>query len=778
MVTINGRLFVLQTQNTTYIFARDEFDHLRHCYYGGRIEPPFSEDIFIIPPNYPLGTSLVYDEAKNPLLSLHDYPLEIATSSKGDYRSSSLEILTSAEKYLDLKYVKHEIDGDVTLDNDLPTPHGVDTTLRVFTHDTVTGITVILQYGIFFECNIITRNIIIENHGITPVQVTKALSFNLDLVPQNFHLINTAGGWASEAHLQKQKLQSGIYIHDSKAGTSSNRHNPYFILQEESGNLDAGFALGVNLVYSGDYASLIEVNPSSTLRIQTGINPEGFLYPLNQEENLQTPWAVLTVSEEGLNGIRRNFHHFVENHIIPPFFAYKKRPIVFNNWEGTYFNFDEKSLLKMMKAAKKLGAETFVLDDGWFGRRNSDTSGLGDWEVNLKKLPGGLKKLAEQCKKIGLDFGLWVEMEMVNPDSDLYRRHPEWVLGDRSRPLTLGRHQLILDLGKTYVQNFIIETMTKILNSADISYIKWDWNRPMSDLPPRSDCVFAYYRGFYKVMKTLNERFPHVLFEGCASGGNRFDLGILSYFPQIWSSDCTDGYERQAIQDGLLLAYPPSAVSAHVSARINHQTRRRIPLDTRIRVAMTGAYGYELDPSELTPLEEKIIIKANQFYKKHREIFIHGELSAIRTNQGRAYQWLSQDKKEGLIFFFSGLVDLNPAPIKIKTRGLLPGKYQLKAESNHTNIQDFGGLIKMALPKMVKPDGKLIQHLNDTVSAEELMKMDQPQAVILDGAALNQGALAVYPSWSGTGVGPQSYFYSDFGSRLYVIKYLGEKQHD
>lgn len=778
MITIHGHLFVLQTKNSTYIFAKDEVNHLRHCYYGGKINPPFSESMFIIPANYPLGTSLIYDEEKNPNLTLHDYPLEIATSGKGDYRNPSLEVLTSAERSLDLKYQKHEIGADITLTNDLPSPHGVNQTLRVYLHDEASKITVILQYGVFFESDVITRNIIIENHAISPVQVTKALSFNLDIPPQKFTLINTRGGWANETHLQHQVLQSGIHIHDSKAGTSSNRHNPYFILQEEGGNLDAGYTLGVNLIYSGDYASIIEVNPSSTLRLQTGINPEGFMYPLTQEETLETPWAVLTVSEEGLNGVRRNFHHFVENHIISPVFAHQPRPIVFNNWEGTYFDFNEKSLLKIMKAAKKLGAETFVLDDGWFGERNNDTLGLGDWDVNLKKLPGGLSSLAAQCKKLGLNFGLWVEMEMVNPNSNLFRKHPEWVLGDRNRKLTLGRHQLILDLGRVEVQNFIIDTVTNILNSADISYIKWDWNRPMSDLPPRSDRVFNYYRGFYKVMKTLTTRFPHVLFEGCASGGNRFDLGILSYFPQIWSSDCTDGYERQFIQDGLLLAYPPSAVSAHVSAGINHQTRRRIPLDTRIRVAMTGAFGYELDPSELTPLEEKIIIQANAFYKAHRDIFVHGELKAITANQGRAYQWLSPDKKKGLIFHFHGLVDLNPAPLKIKTRGLLDGKYHFQAESNHTFIKDYGGLVKMALPKTVKPDGKLLQYLNDHQSAEELLKMDVPQELILDGSALNHGAISLYPSWSGTGVGPQSYFYSDFGSRLYVIKYVGESKND
>ncbi|MFA6854964.1 MAG: alpha-galactosidase [Bacilli bacterium] len=774
MINIVDGVFVLNTAQTTYIFAIDEFSHLRHLYYGAHISEPIAREMLMIPRDFIAGTSLVYDEKEYPFISLHDLPLEIATSGKGDYRNPSLEILTPREEYLDLKYFKHELDQDITLTNNLPTPHGVDQTLRVYLHDEVAKITVILQYGVFENSNVITRNIVIENHTLSPLQITKAFSFNLDVRNQDFNLITTAGGWANETHLKKQKLTSGIYLHDAKSGTSSNRHNPYYILQEEQGGLNHGYTLGVNLIYSGNHAGVVEMNPSKTIRLQSGINPDGFIYPLTREQQFQTPWAVLTVSEDGLNGVRRNFHDFVENHIISPNFAHKNRPIILNNWEGTYFNFDEKKLGKMIKQASALGCETFVLDDGWFGERNSDASSLGDWDINLKKLPHGLAYLSDLCKKNSLGFGLWVEMEMVNPNSKLYKEKPAWVLGDKSRQLTLGRHQLVLDLTREDVQNFIIEKMTDILSSADITYIKWDWNRPLSDLPPRSSIVFDYYRGFYRVMKILTKRFPHVLFEGCASGGNRFDLGILSYFPQIWSSDCTDAYERQAIQDGLLLAYPPSAVSAHVSANINHQTRRQIPLDTRIRVAMTGAFGYELDPNELTPLEEKIIVNANDFYKLHRSIIVDGDLEQIYCNHGRAYQWLSKDKKHGLIFYFNQLVDLNPQPLLIKTKDLLVGKYQLKAQSNHTMIKEFGGLLKMALPTLIKPDGKIIQHLNDHQSAEQFMKMDQPQIVIVNGDALNHGAVNFYPSWAGTGVGPHMYFYSDFGSRLYVIEYLGE----
>ena len=417
----------------------------------------------------------------------------------------------------------------------------------------------------------------------------------IDLTMHTFN-----GAWAREMGRYDTPVKSGKHINASFTGTSSSRANPFVMFSRPGCTEEYGECFGFNLIYSGNHYEAAEVNGFGKTRITIGINPENFEYMLNPNEDFESPEAVMTFSDKGFNKMSQNMHYFVREHIVRGEWKYKARPVLLNSWEANYFDINEDKLVNLGKAAKDVGIEMLVMDDGWFGERDDDTTSLGDWDVNPKKLPDGLKGICDKINDIGLDFGIWVEPEMVNVKSRLYEAHPDWAMGVPGKPHTEGRSQRILDLTNTEVQNFIIEKMTQVFTSANIAYVKWDMNRIFSDyyapgLPAdrQGEIAHRYYIGLYRVMKELTNRFPHILFEGCSSGGNRFDLGTLCYFPQIWASDNTDALSRADIQNGYSYGYPMSTVSAHVSACPNHQTHRVTPLNTRFNVAAFGVFGYE-----------------------------------------------------------------------------------------------------------------------------------------------------------------------------------------
>ena len=472
--------------------------------------------------------------------------------------------------------------------------------LTVFLKDKQYGLTLELHYGVFEDRDVISRSAKFINTSDEVVKLTRLMSTQLDFEDAGYILTTFNGNWAREMYRHDALVGIGKMVNASYAGTSSNRANPFVMLSTQGTTEDTGLCYGFNLIYSGNHYEAVEVNSHGKTRIVTGINPQSFCFMIEPGQKFESPEAVMTVSCEGYNGMSHHMHEFVRECIVRGEWKKKVRPVLLNSWEAAYFDINESKLLKLAKAGKEAGIELFVMDDGWFGTRNDDKQSLGDWHVNKKKLPGGLKSLCDKVNALGLDFGIWVEPEMVNTESGLYKAHSEWVMEIPGKPHSEGRNQRILDFANPEVVDFITEQMTNIFSSANISYVKWDMNRIFSDyysqyLKPeqQGEVAHRYMMGLYRLMKTLTERFPHILFEGCASGGNRFDLGILCYFPQIWASDDTDAIYRAKGQTGYSYGYPMSVVTAHVSACPNHQTLRMTPLATRFNVAAFGVLGYE-----------------------------------------------------------------------------------------------------------------------------------------------------------------------------------------
>jgi alpha-galactosidase len=630
-----------------------------------------------------------------------------------------------------------------------------------------------LHYLVFEECDVICRNVVIVNKSELELSVLKALSYQLDMVNREFELTTLTGGWASEMNQQKQTLiVEGKYSVESRTGNSSCRANPFFMLKEKAASLDHGDVYSFNLIYSGNHLEEIELSHYGLVRVEAGINPFCFDYKLKQGEKFETPYAVLTYSDKGINGARLNMHHFTNNHVIPSQWNNTIRPVVINNWEGTYFKFTESKLLALANDAKKYGAELFVLDDGWFGARNTDYAGLGDYNVNKKKLPSGLAGLSKKIHKKGMKFGLWFEPESVNPDSDCYRAHPDWAVKCIDREPSLGRHELILDLSKKEVQDYLINSVSGILNSAQIEFVKWDMNRNISDITfndyEPGEFFHRYILGLYRVLGELTKMFPNILFEGCASGGNRFDLGILSYFPQIWASDDTDAHERITIQSGYYLGYPQSAVSAHVSCSPSHQLLRHTPIETRFNVAMFGVLGYELLFKETDKLERKKIKQLIEVYKANREVFQFGDLYELDAYSNNFHKWqvLSKDKKTSLIGHFN-VLQLTHAPETIlNANGLLDEqKYNVEVVRLEHNIKEFGGLVNMLTPFHLNPNGWLVNLLSKKMTIPY-----EKESYVAFGSALNNKGIILNPEWSASGLNDGVRVLEDFGSRLYLVK--------
>ena len=619
------------------------------------------------------------------------------------------------------------------------------------------------------------------------------MSMQLDLADNCYDAIFFGGAWARELQSYRTKINGGMHISRSTTGTSSNRANPFFMLAKESTTEDFGECYGFNLIYSGNHMEITDANAYGKVRILSGINDEGFEYVLNDKDFLEAPEAVLSYSDSGFNSLSQNFHEFVRENIVRGVWKRKERPVLLNSWEAAYFKFDESKLVRLAKKAAQVGVELFVMDDGWFGERNDDTTSLGDWEVNLKKIPGGLKGLCDKINKLGLSFGLWVEPEMVNEKSKLFEAHPDWCLMNPSTPHSEGRNQRILDLSRKEVRDYIIESMSNVFSSANIEYVKWDMNRVFTDVfsvgekPEKmGEIAHRYVLGLYEIMDELTKRFPKVLFEGCSSGGNRFDLGILCYFPQIWASDNTDPICRSEIQEGLSYGYPLSTIGAHVSASPNHQTLRRTPLKTRSAIASFGCLGYECNLSDFSKEETDAIPKEILLYKAYREtmqfgtfyrsgrgpaVSLDSSANSVLGNpsgEGNITEWtvVSKDKTAAVGMMLKKLALPNIQNTVYRPKGLDNDfRYLFINKELEYDIRDFGDLINTVSPIHLKQDSLLLD-----IIAKKVKLPSEKENYTAKGSFLNTAGIQLCQDYAGTGYNENVRYAQDFSVKMYIME--------
>lgn len=625
---------------------------------------------------------------------------EYASFGKGDFRDPAYQITApDGSRISELQYQSYRIENGKQRLANLPSTFDDSQddaqTLVVTLKDAVTQVTVELNYTIFPHQDVLVRSATFSNQGEQTVTLNRALSGQLDLPDADYDFLQFSGSWARERHAIRTPLRRGIQSIGSLRSASSHQENPGFILARPQTNDDQGSAYGFNLVYSGNFLDQIEVDQFDTTRVLLGINPTEFGWQLTAGAQFQTPEAILSYSDAGLNQLSQQMGACYQHHLVNPQYAQKPRPILINNWEGTYFDFNETKLIAMARQAKDLGIELFVLDDGWFGKRNDDTTSLGDWDVNPQKLPQGMAHLAQQIHDLGMQFGLWYEPEMISLASQLYRDHPDWVIKTPQRQMTPGRNQFVLDMTNPDVVDFLYAKMSAMIDDAHLDYIKWDMNRniteaysPTLSADQQLEFSHRYILGVYQLYARLTHDFPQVLFESCASGGGRFDLGMMYYAPQAWTSDDTDAIERLRIQFGTSYAYPQAMMGAHVSAVPNDQTGRITPIETRAAVAYFGDLGYELDVTRCSAAEKAQIKRQVAFYKHHRELFQQGTFYRLDnpfTGDRNVGSWLvvSADKRHAIAARYQILNQPNPRYSQLKLRGLLPSQRYVVSGRQH-----------------------------------------------------------------------------------------------
>ncbi|MBN2795680.1 MAG: alpha-galactosidase [Clostridia bacterium] len=774
MIHFSNEVFHLNTKDTSYIMDILPSKHLRHLYYGKKIEHQNAYGYMQKMYTTPVGNTTDYHP--DYAYSLDVIPLELSTAGKGDYKTCGLEIFyEDGSSISDFQFSHYEIlDGVEPL---VGMPRGFQnndsvSTLKITLKDDIKKMEVVMSYSVFYEKNIITRNIVLHNKSQNKAILNKVMSFNLDFQYKNFDLLTLDGKWIKERHVHRGPLREGCVVIDSRQGVSSSKHSPFLVLLNEETTEHFGDCYGFALMYSGNHYGMVEVSAHQLTRIQMGIQPFEFMWHLEPGTFFETPDAVLTFTDQGLNKMSQHYHQWINENVIRKEWQYMSRPILLNNWEATYFDFNESKLLKLAKSAADLGIELFVLDDGWFGSRNDDKTALGDWFVNTKKLPKGIKNLSNAIHKLGMDFGLWVEPEMVSIDSELYRKHPDWAVQLKDRTPSFGRNQLVLDLANPDVVSYLTETLTTLFKEGNVQYIKWDMNRNFSDfysasLPSDRQQEFhhRYVLGLYRLLESLTKTFPEILFESCSSGGNRFDLGMLYYMPQTWTSDNTDGYERQKIQYGTSMLFPLSTMGAHVSDVPSHQVLRDTPLETRFNVAMFGVLGYELDVTQLTTFERKAIKRQIEFYKKHRRSLQFGQFTRLLSPfMNNEMSWQVEDEKI-LLGYYQGLQEPNGPLRKLMVKDAKEDLlYKVYSRPQYLNIKAFGDLVNHVSPIKIKGDS-IIQTLVSNHYLFELNNFEEDipgDALLYDGFRLQQ-------QFMGTGYNDQINHLGDFGSRVFVL---------
>ena len=768
--------FVLDTKHSTYVFSVIESGHLEHLFYGGRTPIEKAEDceVFREKREFELGNSIVYSK-EHPKVLLEDMCLEMSAPGHGDVREPFIEVVyPDGSRSSNFLYSGYTVDDCELSFETLPTayyPDGKGERLCVTLTDG--DLTLELFYRVFEESDVITRSARLRNNGDQPIRVERLLSTQIDLPFDGVDVTSFHGAWAREMNKSTSTLHAGKFVVESRTGGSSNRANPFFMVHAPETREFTGSVYGFNLIYSGNHYAAVEVSAYGKTRIVSGIQPDGFDYVLKQGECLEAPEAVMTYSGRGFAKQSINMHRFIQNHIVRGEWKNKPRPVLLNSWEACYFSISAKNLFSLAKEGHELGIELFVLDDGWFGDRENDTKALGDWFPNPKKLPGGLKSLADKITALGMDFGIWVEPEMISVESDLYRAHPDWAMAIPGKLHSEGRNQRVLDLANPEVQDYIIEKMTEVFSSADIRYVKWDMNRIFSDvfspfLPAerQGETAHRYMCGLYRVLDALTRAFPHILFEGCASGGNRFDLGMLCYFPQIWASDNTDAICRATIQEGYSYGYPLSCVSAHVSASPNHQTLRHTPLETRFGVAAFGLLGYECDLRDLNADQKKNLQSQIELYKSWREVLQYGYF--FRLLSGDIHEWIcvSPDRTRGVGLILQELMTPNTQSHRFYACGLDPNRqYKLYNIPMNVDIKQFGSLINTVAPIHVKQDSML-----HNIIAKHVKMGGETESVTASGDLLMHTGVALTSAFSGTGFNEKVRVFPDFASRLYFIE--------
>ena len=746
MIEQKNGLFHLKNENLSCLIRVGRYGLPELIHFGAPVEMGDVEAL-ACNPGLGWGSSLLLNDGDS--TSCPDVmTLAWSGSGRGDFRETPLDM---GGKAVDLRYVNHKIlETQPAMLSGLPQTHGAMETLELTLEQP--GLRLKLYFNLFDTA--LTRRAVLENTGTEPVVIRKIMSTMMDL-PGDFEMTTFDGSWAAEVTPHRVPVTRSRVVNESTTGASSNRHNPGFLLSEPEATENFGHVYGFNLVYSGNHYASAQQSHQGLTRVMQGISPDNFEYPVGPGGSFETPEAVLCFSDAGFGGMSALMHRFVLEHIIPPYWQDRERPVLFNSWEGCMFDFNHNRLVALAKQAKGLGCELFVLDDGWFGARNDDHAGLGDYAVNLKKLPKGLSGLAEKIQGMGMAFGLWFEPESVNEDSNLYRAHPDWALTD-GFPAMVGRHQLLLDLTKPEVRDYIVNSVTAVLDSAAISYVKWDMNRHSVALGAKAH---DFILGLYEVLGRIFGPRPEILLESCSSGGNRFDLGMLCYGPQVWASDNTDPISRLSIQESLSYLYPQSTWGAHVSAAPHAQTLRHTPLTTRGNVSFFGCLGYELDLKHLLPVETEEIKHQVELYKSYRKLFQFGTFRRLKNG------W--QVSREGVTAagVFHRLMEAAPGYEQLRLVGMEPGKrYHLRTRSQKIRVGQFAGLIKHIAPVDLNPNGPAIR------TADKFYALDDgAEGYHVTGAALNSG-IRLLPLFRGTGYDTNQRTQGDFGSNLYIIE--------
>lgn len=779
MIRKLGNLFVLDTPNTTYAFSVLPSGHLEHLYYGERINIDSEEEGRILAEKRVClsGNAVCYSPEYS-TLCLEDVRLEMSSHGKGDIREPFVELTHKDGSYTsDFLFADAEIKTGKTPFETLPGSYEENELVEeliVTLKDTGYDLTLELHYFVFTNHDIISRSSKLVNTSQDAITLERLMSTQLDFDTSDWILSTFHGAWAREMKRCDMSIGSCKVVNESYCGCSSNRANPFIMLSKADTSEEHGDCFGMNLIYSGNHYEAVEVSSFGKTRVVSGINPRSFQFHIAPGEFFEAPEAVMTYSKNGFNGMSQNMHKFVRECIVRGAWKKKPRPVLLNSWEAAYFDINERKLLNLAKAGKEAGVELFVMDDGWFGTRDNDTQALGDWYANTKKLPNGVAGLANKINEIGLDFGIWVEPEMVNVNSDLYREHPEWVMEIPGRPHSESRTQRILDFSNPEVAEHMTKQMEAVFSSANIAYVKWDMNRIFSDyysqyLPPvrQKEVGHRYMIGLYKMLESLNKKFPHILFEGCASGGNRFDLGMLCYFPQIWASDDSDAIYRVDGQTGYSYGYPMSTVTAHVSDCPNHQTLRNTPMATRFQVAAFGVLGYECNLCEMSKEDRKDIKAQIALYKEWREVLQFGNFYRGRSN-GNIYEWtcVSEDRKKAVGMLLQVLVNPNTSFEQYTPKGLKEdGTYRFYNRQLQFNLKEFGGLINQVSPIHIKQNSFLHN------MAAKFIKMDgEKEDCVASGKLLMEGSVKLKQGFAATGYAEDIRFFQDFASRMYFME--------
>jgi len=681
----NSSQFHLFNDKISYVLGVHLTGELAHIYYGKKVN---DTDNFIIQHSKgtkPMMCSPYYDEDFCPELVGYEYP----SFGTGDFRTPAYEILQeNGSRVTKFEYLGYEIlEGKPGIDG-LPASYvnapDEAKTLVVILGDKITDVELKLYYTIFRDYPVIARHCEFINKGQSEVSITRALSMNIELADQNYDWMQFQGAWSRERMPVTRKISGGRVSIESMRGVSSSNFNPFVILKRPNTDEMMGEAIGIHLVYSGNFIAYAEGDTFNKTRVAIGINDRCFEWPLGAGESFTAPEALLTFSDNGLNGLSNSIHGFLNNCIVRGKYKNTPRPILLNNWEATNMAFNEESILKIAQKGKEAGVELFVLDDGWFGKRDDDYAGLGDWYVNTDKLPEGIKGLSEKVRAMGLKMGLWIEPEMANEDSDLYRNHPDWMLSVPGRDKTLGRHQMVLDYSRKEVVDAIYDMLYEVFKDASLDYVKWDMNRSLtevfsigSDAKAQGTVYHKYVMGVYSLYERLRTAFPEILFESCSSGGSRFDAGMLYYAPQAWCSDDTDGFERMKIQYGSSYGYPIVSIGAHVSVVPNQQTGRSIPIETRAAVAYFGTFGYELDLNELSDEEFEIVKTQVEFMKKYRNVIQFGDFYRLNSpleENTAAWMSVSKDKTCAVAGIYRIYTPVHGGFSRVKLAGLDPDR--------------------------------------------------------------------------------------------------------